>query len=141
VIAQGETFYTRNHLAQGGIAGLISMEKPNGNTFYYHYDAQGNVTGLTNEKGKAVSQYGYEAFGKVTEKDGSFKGNPYRFSSKEHGAGNLYYYGARYYDPQAGRWLTPDPLGMVDGPNRYVFCANNPVNMADAWGLQRDSSL
>ena len=102
--ADGVTAYTRNPYAEGGIGGIVSMIKPNGKVFYYHYDAQGNVVGLTNEKGKSVSEYGYEAFGRVTEKEGSFKGNPYRFSTKEHGPDNLYYYGARYYDPQAGRW-------------------------------------
>jgi RHS repeat-associated protein len=91
---------------------------------------------LTNEKGNAVSAYDYEAFGRVTEKEGSFRGNPYRFSTKEHGAGNLYYYGARYYDPQVGRWLTQDPLGMVDGTNTYAFIGNNPVNFVDPWGEQ-----
>jgi RHS repeat-associated protein len=102
----------------------------------YGLKNKGDSLCLTNEKGKSVSEYGYEAFGRVTEKEGSFKSNPYRFSTKEHGPDNLYYYGARYYDPQAGRWLTQDPLGMVDGPNTYAFIGNNPVNFVDPWGEQ-----
>jgi len=42
----------------------------------------------------------------------------------------------RYYNPQTGRWLSPDPLGMVDGPNLYAYVNNNPANWIDPWGLE-----
>ena len=35
-----------------------------------------------------------------------------------------------------GRFLTPDPMGMVDGPNQYAFVTNNPVNFVDPDGHQ-----
>ena len=49
---------------------------------------------------------------------------------------NLYYARARYYDPGAGRWMTPDPLSDFTPPglNRYVYCANNPVMLTDPEG-------
>jgi hypothetical protein len=31
--------------------------------------------------------------------------------------------------------LKPDPLGMVNGPNLYAYCGNNPINFLDPWGL------
>lgn len=34
-----------------------------------------------------------------------------------------------------GRWTTPDPLGMIDGPNEYLFVDDDPVNLHDSWGL------
>jgi uncharacterized protein RhaS with RHS repeats len=37
--------------------------------------------------------------------------------------------------PRIGRLITQDPLGMVDGPNLYVYCNNDPVNFIDPWGL------
>jgi RHS repeat-associated protein len=46
----------------------------------------------------------------------------------------LYYNGMRFYDPQTGRYMTPDPLGFVDGLNDYLFCANDPVNFVDPAG-------
>jgi RHS repeat-associated protein len=62
--------------------------------------------------------------------------NPYGFSTKEYNSkSGLIYFGARYYDPKVGRWITRDPLGMVDGPNVYVFVRNNPVNWIDWLGL------
>jgi|GEM_PF-6926583 len=41
----------------------------------------------------------------------------------------------RHYDPQLGRFLQPDPLGYVDGPNVYQYGLNNPANYSDPMGL------
>ncbi len=40
----------------------------------------------------------------------------------------------RFYDPDTGRFLSPDPLGTVDGPNVYGFCGGDPVNRVDPMG-------
>jgi uncharacterized protein RhaS with RHS repeats len=47
----------------------------------------------------------------------------------------LDYFGGRYYDPETGRWLTPDPLGFVDGLNPYLYVGNNPINLIDPFGF------
>ncbi len=47
----------------------------------------------------------------------------------------LYYYYHRYYDPQRGRFLTEDPIGIAGGLNLYRAFGNNPVNFVDPWGL------
>jgi RHS repeat-associated protein len=44
----------------------------------------------------------------------------------------------RYYDPQIGRFLSMDPLGMIDGPNMYNFCGGDPVNRIDPMGTDDD---
>ncbi len=43
------------------------------------------------------------------------------------------YYDARYYDPDLGRFLQPDP--MLDGMNRYTYCGNNPIRYSDPTGF------
>ena len=50
---------------------------------------------------------------------------------KDSGSG-LYYYGARYYDPELGRFIQPDTY--LDTLNRYAYCYNNPVNYTDPTG-------
>ncbi|WP_349771877.1 RHS repeat-associated core domain-containing protein [Thauera sedimentorum] len=47
----------------------------------------------------------------------------------------LHYNRARYYDPQAGQYLSPDPLGTPDGPNPYAYVAFNPLRYIDPDGL------
>ena len=59
-----------------------------------------------------------------------------RYSGKERDSNTgIYYYGFRYYQPQAGRWLSADPAGPVDGMNTYGFVKGNPATFLDAAGL------
>jgi len=58
-----------------------------------------------------------------------------RYSGKERDATGLYYYGYRYYQPWAGRWLSSDPAGTVDGLNLFSMVRNNPVSNRDEQGL------
>jgi len=48
---------------------------------------------------------------------------------------SLYYYRARYYDPQAGRFLREDPVDFRGGVNFYQYVRNNPLNLFDPSGL------
>jgi RHS repeat-associated protein len=133
--SQGQTtaHYTRGLAISGGIGGIVSRRA--GTVSYYHYDALGNVVNLTDSSGNTIISYTYDAFGNVLSQSGS-SANPYQFSTKECNAEiGLTYFGARYYDPRIGRFITPDPLGFIDGPNLYVYVNNNPVNLIDPWGL------
>lgn len=58
-----------------------------------------------------------------------------RYSGKERDATGLYYYGYRYYQPWAGRWLSADPAGTVDGMNLFRMVRNNPLRFFDKDGL------
>jgi RHS repeat-associated protein len=50
----------------------------------------------------------------------------------------LYYFPYRYYAPTIARWTTPDPLGLVDGPNVYGYVAANPIVFLDRLGTDID---
>jgi RHS repeat-associated protein len=59
----------------------------------------------------------------------------YRYTGRERDEETgLYSFGARYYAPWLGRWCSPDPLGLVDGPNTYVYARNNPLVYTDTPG-------
>jgi len=47
----------------------------------------------------------------------------------------LHYNWHRYYDPDIGRYLTPDPIGLAGGINPFVYVLNDPVNLVDPEGL------
>ncbi len=41
----------------------------------------------------------------------------------------------RYYDPETGRYISADPIGLAGGINLYGYTGNDPVNWIDPWGL------
>jgi RHS repeat-associated protein len=61
----------------------------------------------------------------------------YRFSGKERDdESGLYYFGLRYYSPWLGRWISCDPLGLVDGSCLFKYARNSPINLIDRTGRQ-----
>jgi RHS repeat-associated protein len=103
-------------------------------TYYYHFDALGSVVALTNSSGNTVEVYEYDVFGRVGATDASHP-NRFMFTGREFDRETgLYYYRARYYNPQIGRFLQTDPIGYGDGMNWYAYCGNNAVNCNDPLG-------
>ncbi|HSX13708.1 MAG TPA: RHS repeat-associated core domain-containing protein [Chlamydiales bacterium] len=99
------------------------------------HDLQGNVaTLLPLDPKEPLSSYRYSAFGE--EKLTGSIVSPWRFSSKRTDETGLVYFGRRYYTPQLGRWLTPDPSGFTDGMNLYAFVHNDPLTHWDEYGLE-----
>jgi len=129
--------YLRNPYAQGGIGGIISKQGLQGTEVYYSYDGLGSTANLSDPTGANLQSYAYYAFGNLLNP--AYPNNNRQFLAKEVDPSGLIYFGARYYDPRIGRFITPDPLGMVDGPNVYLYCLNDPVNLVDLWGLCQKS--
>ena len=104
-------------------------------TFYYHTDRLDSTRLVTNENKQLVFAAMYTPFGKAHSKEGA---ESYLFSGKEEDSTGLYYYGARYYDPDVGRFITRDPVkGTIKTPqslNQYAYCLNNPLTYVDPWG-------
>jgi RHS repeat-associated protein len=120
----------------GGIGGLLARTDSSG-TAFYHSDAGGNVTTMTDSSGNVVARYLYDPFGNLLAKSGALADvNKYRFSSKEvHPNSGLYYYGYRFYEPNLQRWLNQDPIREAGGMNLYGFVHNDPINAIDSLGL------
>ena len=94
---------------------------------------------ITNSSGDVVKDYHYYPFGGISEETGPLA-NTHKFTGKElDSETGLYYYGARYYDPGIGRFITPDPgqpdLNDPQTLNPYVYCVNNPLRYVDPTGM------
>jgi RHS repeat-associated protein len=125
----------------GGIGGLLQASQNTGGgvpaAMLFVYDGNGNVTALVDAAdGSVVARYDYSPFGMTVLADGpAAAANPWRFSSKEHDATGLVYYGYRYYSPELGRWINRDPADESGGINQLAFCSNRPSNTVDSLGL------
>ena len=104
----------------------------NGNE-YFGYDGHGSVVNISNESGKSIKSYDYDAFGVELNKDANDT-NLFRYCAEQYdNETDSIYLRARYYSPSLGRFTTEDPA--KDGNNWYSYCAGNPVNSWDPSGL------
>jgi RHS repeat-associated protein len=96
------------------------------------------VAALTDNAGNVVHEYKYSVFGEITEEVGDSVENPFTYTSREYDkeTGN-YFYRARYYDPQLGRFLSEDLIGLASrDKNFYRYCLNSSTNFTDPSGLE-----
>jgi RHS repeat-associated protein len=105
-------------------------------TSYYNADGLGSITSLSNAAGALAQTYAFDSFGKQTASSGSLK-NPFQYTARESDSETgLYYYRARYYNPQLQRFISEDPLGFAGGDvNLYAYVNGNPIGFRDPFGL------
>lgn len=106
----------------------------------------GSVALELDEAGDVISYEEYFPFGGSSFIAGrnarDVKLKDYRYSGKVcDDATGFYCYEYRYYAPFIGNWLSPDPLGPVDGLNLYRFVRNNPIRFIDSDGLQTNGEI
>ena len=104
---------------------------------YLYPDHLGSSTRMANAVGDQVKAIWHLPFGGDAKETGSAVAR-YRFTGKEKDDSGLYYYGARYYDDQLGRFLAADSvLPNAYDPqqlNRFAYTRNNPVKLVDPDG-------
>lgn len=108
---------------------------------YYFQDHLGSTNVVTDSAGAMIELTEYKPFGEFSRREqyGTSNAAWYYFTGKPlDDETGLMFYGARYYSPLLGRFITPDTI--VQGPmnpqtlNRYSYCNNNPVNLVDPDG-------
>jgi RHS repeat-associated protein len=105
--------------------------------YFYTRDHLGSIRELIDINGEIKARYAYDPFGRRThwgdmEADFGFAG---MFWANEV---SLYLTMLRAYEPNAGRWLSRDPLKnaeVEEGHNLYAYVHNDPVNFMDPLGL------
>ena len=111
----------------------IRQEREGEAVYYHHTDHLGTTRAVSDENGAVVWEAETEAFGSVLSENGtkvftaSYTGKLY-----DEDAG-MYYFNARWYDAEIGRFVTEDPAR--DGANWYAYCGNNPLTRLDLDGL------
>ena len=97
-------------------------------------DALGSTVALGDGTGTLQTQYTYEPFG-VTTQTGSASTSSYKYTGREDDGSGLYFYRARYYQPQFQRFIAEDPIGFLGGDaNLYGYVTENPLYYTDPAG-------
>jgi RHS repeat-associated protein len=164
----GGNLHARNIYGPGADEILMRGDWTYGWSFY-HADKQGSVTAVVDINGNVVEKYKYDAFGRPTilsanntQLSTSAVGNRFMFTGREWLSDlNLYDYRHRLYNPDSGRFLQADPMGLqTEGAklsaeqkalyssggvapdaftssemNLYRYCGDDPVDKSDPTGL------
>jgi RHS repeat-associated protein len=146
VVAEGTSSTSKMYYttAPGDPGGIICRDASAGtNPLYYHYDRLGNVMAVTDSNGALCAPYTMDAFGNVLQ-CGTSTGysatqsdpQPYHLTTKEWDPDTaLFYFNARWYLRETGRFLSRDPIAAANGTNYYYFATSNPIGFVDPNGL------
>jgi RHS repeat-associated protein len=104
---------------------------------YVMQDHLGSTSVTADSSGDSTSVIRYFPYGSTIFNTGTLPTDK-KFTGQRLDATGLYYYGARYYDPQIGRFISPDMLipNAADPQflNKYSYCLNNPLSDNDPSG-------
>gem|GEM_PF-5408701 len=125
--ADGEVL-ARYHYGPTRLLGLVHADEGRS---HYHHDALGSVAALTGPDGQVRVRYQYDAWGNPRRTVGGAH-NPFGFTGHERDEQTgLYYFKARFYDPEVGRFMRADPYrGEIETPpslHRYLYAYGNPT--------------
>jgi len=148
--------YVRGSDWGGGVGGVLySLHSDNAQ--YYHYDGRGDVVAqTTGSLGSLVYQSAYNAYGEHNPSGTSFvpaaagtqewtlsgaTTDDLRANTKEEDPTGVSMQGQRPLIIGTNTWMTPDPMGMIDGTNMYGYCKMNPMTSFDPEGLLTASQV
>ncbi|WP_236472061.1 RHS repeat domain-containing protein, partial [Pseudomonas syringae] len=128
----------------GSYAPLARVDEKEGEVenkvYYFHTDQIGTPLEMTDAEGQIVWQAKYRPWGAVeklvvneVEQNLRFQGQYFDVET------GLHYNTFRYYDPEIGRFITQDPIGLSGGDNLYQY-APNPYGWVDPFGLCKSSA-
>jgi RHS repeat-associated protein len=121
------------------VGGVLAMLQPGAAT-YFGYNDLGTVVAQTDTDARKSGLWVPDFFGNYENRykaTGSGTRPALGLTGKLYDAdAGLYYFGARWYDPERGHWMSTEPIGL-EGPNWYNFVSNDVANYADLWGYAK----
>ncbi len=118
----------------------VDADPSDGKLFYVFTNQVGAPTEVEDAQGNTVWQADIDPYGVAFIDPGSKIKMPLRFPGHYHDEETgLHYNRYRYYDPQLGRYLQSDPIGIVGGVNLYAYCPNH-LTQVDIDGLSHPDS-
>jgi RHS repeat-associated protein len=129
-----------------GMDELLEMDRGD-HRYYFHSDNQGSITRVTDGSGNLAEQYAYGDYGEPSFYSGADSsvsttqiGNTTLFNGRRWDPETeLYYYRTRYLEPDAGRFITRDTIGIwgdrFNVGNGYTYLGNNPATGIDPMGM------
>jgi len=124
----------------GTLTGLLSQtivaQTPTKKIYYYLNDHLGTPIKVIDQTNTIVWSADYKPFGKADITVDTFENN-FRFPGQCYDQeSDLHYNYHRYYQPDIGRYLRADPIGIEGGINLFAYVQNNPANWVDPLGLE-----
>ncbi|HTF97301.1 MAG TPA: RHS repeat-associated core domain-containing protein [Cellvibrio sp.] len=103
--------------------------------YHYHLDHLGTPQEITNSRGKLAWSASFKAYGNLAVVHNNEIENNLRFQGQYYDEETgLHYNRFRYYDPECGRFISQDPIGLLGGVNNYQYVPN-PTGWVDPLGL------
>ena len=146
ILSQTKGSQTLVFLYDGNGSLIGFKDKSTDKDYFYLKNLQGDIVKIIDTNKTFVATYEYDDWGKLTTSESSLTAvgqlNPFRYRGYYYDTeSSLYYLNSRYYDPETGRFVNADDVGLLGangdfaGYNLFNYCGNNPIARKDGNGF------
>jgi RHS repeat-associated protein len=124
----------------------VTGSTPGANVYYIQTDQLNTPRAITDQSNGLVWKWDSDPFGSTHPNEKPVTNSAFEFNQRHPGQyfdkeSNLYYNYNRDFDPQIGRYVQSDPIGLKGGANTYTYVAGNPLLYIDPFGLEKASTI
>ena len=117
---------------------VVGAMRVDGTLYYVLKDHLGSASVVTDASGNVVGEQRYYPFGETRWTSGTMLTDKLFTGQREMADLDIYHYGARFYEPTLGRFLSPDTIipsyANPQSLNRFSYVTNNPLRYTDPTG-------
>ena len=119
----------------GAYGTLYARVSADGTVSWYITDLLGSVRQIVDTSGNVLDAIVYDPWGNIVSESNPANGDRFKYAGGQYDAiQGMYLFGARWENPQDGRWESPDPLGLLPDSNPYRYVKNQPTGLKDRTG-------